>query len=799
MSTTVDLWGVPHVRARDVLGLAHEQGRVTVELRGDQLERQRRYAEGRIAALDGPSGVEWDTFARRLGIAEVARRGFERLDPETAAFVTAYVDGVRAAGLDGWQPWTPLAVFLVEHVHFANYPHALWRHHVRRHLGEEAVGLLRREGRPHGSNAFVVGGGRTASGLPLVGGDPHRILESPNVYQQVRLTCDELDVVGLTFPGVPGVQHFGHAGDVAWAVTNAMADHQELTPVTEADVLSRRTEVVEVAGAEPVTVEVATTRYGPVVVTGADGDAWALRTPSTTDGDVGFGALLPLLRARSVADVDAALDAWVEPVNNWVVADTAGRLLHRVAGQVPGADALPRVEGGPDDVLVTANDRRDDSFAVLGNDFAPPFRRDRIGELLGQDPDGGWDTATAAAVLTDDLQVAGRSLLQALPSGSWVTDRLRTWDGRMAADSEEAALFAAVRARLVGLVCEAPALEPLRGPCPYGALHGPWFDLPGRVATALPHLLEQSDDVRRVLGVDLAALLAQAVADVAADPPTGVWGERHRLVHDGTPLGGDSDCVAATGCLPGSDLVVRGPVARYVWDLADRGRSRWAVPEGSQVEAWATGALVPVEQFALRPVDPPRDAALIHSWVDQPRAEFWGMRGKPLAEVEAIYAWIVEQEHLTAQLVLDDGAPVGLVQSYDPFVDEIGEHYDRRPGDVGLHLFLADVPARAGHTTALMAYLTARVFADPRVERLVMEPDVRNEKSVGLLRRLGATFGPVTELPGKTAQLAFLVRQPRAASSFRPTRTSAAATVTSAATTATTVVVRDSGASEDRP
>ena len=54
------------------------------------------------------------------------------------------------------------------------------------------------------------------------------MIELPSVYQQVRLACPEFDVVGLAFPGVPGVQHFGHAGGVAWAVTNAMADYQDL-------------------------------------------------------------------------------------------------------------------------------------------------------------------------------------------------------------------------------------------------------------------------------------------------------------------------------------------------------------------------------------------------------------------------------------------------------------------------------------------------------------------------------------------------------------------------------------------
>ncbi|MGK5643610.1 penicillin acylase family protein, partial [Streptomyces sp. URMC 126] len=44
----------------------------------------------------------------------------------------------------------------------------------------------------------------------------------------IRLACPEFDVVGLAVPGVPGIAHFGHTGRVAWAITNAMADYQDL-------------------------------------------------------------------------------------------------------------------------------------------------------------------------------------------------------------------------------------------------------------------------------------------------------------------------------------------------------------------------------------------------------------------------------------------------------------------------------------------------------------------------------------------------------------------------------------------
>ena len=122
-----------------------------------------------------------------------------------------------------WEPWTPLAVFHAQHLLFASVPGKLWHHRARAVLGADEALLSRDPAYGTGSNAWAVGGARTASGRPLIGGDPHRIFESPGVYAQVRLASgDELDVFGFTFPGVPGVQHFAHAGEVAWAITNAV-------------------------------------------------------------------------------------------------------------------------------------------------------------------------------------------------------------------------------------------------------------------------------------------------------------------------------------------------------------------------------------------------------------------------------------------------------------------------------------------------------------------------------------------------------------------------------------------------
>lgn len=791
MSARRDRYGIPHLRATDVLGLAHEQGRVTAHDRAWQLEVERLRGEARVSALGGSRAPAWDAFARDLDIEGTARRGFEALPSESQQFVAAYVDGVRAGFAEGasspeltgrpapgeWQPWTPLAVFLVQHVLFAGFPTKLWAASVGTDLEPRLAEMLGVGDPPHGSNAFAVGGGRTTSGLPLIGADPHRVFEVPGIYQQVGLACDEFDVVGLTFPGVPGVQHFGHTGHVAWAVTNAMANYQDVR-VTEG-----RLDV---------------------------------RTPTAALGDVGLGAVLPLLRARTVADVDAALDLWVEPVNNVVVADTEGRVLHRVAGRVPVRDGedwvgwaeLPRIEVAPAGLAVTANDRTDERWDVLSSRFAPGWRRDRIASLVAE---GGVDVAAAAAVLADEDDAAGRSLralllqLPELPAPSRrLVDQLRDWDGSMQAGSVAAGAFGAVRDALVAAVVAHPLLEPARSAFPpaHAEVLAPWWHLPSRIARVLPELLTLP-----VPGLDLADLARTALAQVAAMPPA-PWGDRHRFAPQhafadlgldpspyvpavaGSPLGGDTECIAATAWIPGSAACVSGPIARVVWDLADRRASRWAVPLGSsglvgspdhdnQFTAWKDGTLLPVAAgstpaltFSLRPVDPGADAAMLHGWFVQPRAAFWGMAARSVEEVAGIYGWIASQDHLTADLVLLHGHPVGLVQTYDPFVDEIGEHYDRRSGDLGLHLFLADDPARAGTTQDLMACVLSQLFADPKVQRLVLEPDVANARFLALLQRLGAELGPATELPApmpdlpaKTAQFAFLARPAQASAS----------------------------------
>ncbi|MEQ6901357.1 penicillin acylase family protein [Nocardioides sp. YIM 152588] len=618
-----DSYGIPHLRADSVADLARAHGAVTVRDRAWQLEWLRLRATGTTAAVVGEAGAAWDGFSARMRTVESAQRALEACTDETRAFLASYVDGVNAAlaTLDPasvpelarlgiaprpWEPWTPLATFLAQHLLFGSIGGHLWRRLSTGVLGDDAA-LLSHEGPfTSGSNAWAVGGARTASGRPLIGGDPHRTIEQPGVYQQVRLVCedpdDAFDVAGFSFVGVPGVQHFAHAGDVAWAITNACADYQDL---------------VDVAPGEPLPDDLLELQPG-----------LAVRASYRVLGDLGFDALLPLLRARSVADVDAALEHWVEPVNNAVIADRAGVVRYRIAGRVPvraengewvgWLDDPNRVDAGDAGEVVTANDRRGPESERIGSVFAPPYRADRIRDLLEGRDGLGPD---------DFVQIHNDSLLLSVPTlTALVPGAFDDFDGRMLADSPQAARYAAWRSALVHRIAEAPELARLRHAVAthdHGPLFAAWFGVTYRVGLALPTLAAAATAGAPPLGLDLPALAREALADVddlaAAGRLPATWGATHVAapvhalaehgLHDpglpAPPLDGDQDCVRAAASYPAiTDACSKGSVARYVWDLDDRAAGGWVVPTGAsglpgpherdQQPHWGAGTLVPI-------------------------------------------------------------------------------------------------------------------------------------------------------------------------------------------------------------
>lgn len=283
-----DDFGIPTVRATTKddgwwgLGYAAAQDRLW------QMEYDRRRATGRWAEVVGGDGLAADTLARRLQLAEAARRDVAAMTTPTRRSFECYAQGVNtAAASDGglpaeyaatatpfepWLPWHSIAAFKVRHVLMGAWQYKLARATLYATDGGEAFsefdpvnrpgmrvssppGDVQAADGPHehallaqartdvaaaaaelgflaeveaGSNAWVVAGSRTVSGKPLLCNDSHRAADVPNVYWQARLKTPYLTVAGATFPGIPGFPHFGHNGRVGWAITNAAADTQDL-------------------------------------------------------------------------------------------------------------------------------------------------------------------------------------------------------------------------------------------------------------------------------------------------------------------------------------------------------------------------------------------------------------------------------------------------------------------------------------------------------------------------------------------------------------------------------------------
>ncbi|MEU4873297.1 GNAT family N-acetyltransferase [Streptomyces sp. NPDC021608] len=167
-----------------------------------------------------------------------------------------------------------------------------------------------------------------------------------------------------------------------------------------------------------------------------------------------------------------------------------------------------------------------------------------------------------------------------------------------------------------------------------------------------------------------------------------------------------------------------------------------------------------VGRLSLRPLDPPRDAELLHRWVTHPKAAYWMMRDATLVDVERAYTDIAADEHHHALLGLRDGEPAFLTEHYDPAHRELVGLYEPLPGDIGMHFLVAptDRPVH-GFTRAVITAVMAHLFADPAVRRVVVEPDVANKAVHVLNETVG--FVPEREIrkPEKTALLSFCTRE----------------------------------------
>jgi penicillin G amidase len=539
--------GVPHIRAQNQDDMYRALGYVHAQHRLFQMEMVRRLAKGELAEILGPKLLDTDKLFRTLGIRERAKSMVAALDPHSPAgqALFAYLDGVNqyqdnnrlpiefdilgipphpftvedTAAVAGYLAYSFAAAFRTEPVLTT----------VRDKLGPDYLRVFDLDWHPEGvvkpfvavnnpyekaltrvaqvsqeamdlasvpmlegSNAWAISGKRTASGKPLLAGDPHIAFSAPAVWFEAHLQAPDFELYGH-FQALNPSALLGHNMDFGWSLTMFQNDDvdliaEKINPANPQQVwhhnqwvnLQTRTETIAVKGNPPVTLTLRRSPNGPLI-TDAFRDSlddapvsmwWAFLE---TENPI-FDAFYELNRANTLEKARTAARKIHAPGLNVVWANAQGDIGWWAAAKIPlrpegvnpafildaskgeaekpgylAFDYNPQEENPARGYIMSANHQPQPSSGVpVAGYYNLPDRARRLDASLS-DPKIRWDTAKAQALqLATNNGYASRVLSKLLPTmQAVVTDAnekafmepLEKWDGDYTRDSVAATLF----------------------------------------------------------------------------------------------------------------------------------------------------------------------------------------------------------------------------------------------------------------------------------------------------------------------------------------------------------------------
>ena len=666
-----DADGVAHIYASNQHDLFMAQGFAHAQDRFWQMEFSRRIGNGTLSELLGAGTLETDRFIRTVGWHRTAQDELEQMEPEMVEVLEAYSQGVNAylaskggsyalefaiLRLTGVQyepePWTPLNTITWGKVMAwdlgGNRSIELAYAHLIARLGQNAYDelvlpygedkpvivsnlptdaslaaipdaiherLAFGEGDELGSNNWVISGSRTESGFPILADDTHLGIQLPSIWYENGIHCSPVgpdcpyNVVGFTFPGVPGVI-IGHNDRIAWGVTNVGPDVQDLyieriNPQNPNQYQVRGgwedmqiiDEPIYIAGEEePEIVRVRVTRHGPIIndIAGGTNEEWyfgwqpvALSWTALEPGTI-WKSVLMVDRAQDWEEFREALSYWDVPSQNFVYADVDGNIGYQMPGRIPirasgdgslpvpgwsGAydwvnyipfEQLPRSFNPEKGYIVTANNAVvDDTYPYLiSTDWAPGYRAARIVAMIEAVEE--LSLSDMADIQADSTSIYAQELLPALlelepdaARSAQALDLLRAWDGSLDRESSAAVIFEALRVHTDERIFMDELGEDLFG------------RLRGKLANGLPRLLQDDssdwyDDVFTEEVEDRDTILLLALEDALDDLEERLgdrmedwrWGDLHTATFRKLGLG-------QSGIAPIERMLNRGP---YVVD-----------------------------------------------------------------------------------------------------------------------------------------------------------------------------------------------------------------------------------------
>lgn len=337
-----------------------------------------------------------------------------------------------------------------------------------------------------GSNNWVIGAEKSATGRPIMADDPHRSVDVPSLRYITHLSSPEMDVIGGGEPVLPGIS-IGHNGISAWGLTIFAIDQEDLfvyetnpdNPLEyqyagEWEQMEVVEESIEVKDGDTHHAEMEFTRHGPVIYKDEENDlAFAVKAAWLEPGMAPYLGGLSYMSAESWDDFYESMNHWGSPSENQVYADQNGDIGWKPGGLTPIRDnwdgllpvpgdgtyewngfldqnLLPYEYNPEKNWFATANEMNlpegYDEYHIGYDQWASPFRYQRIEEVLNQSEQ--FSIEDSLALQTDYISKPGQritELLNNLESSDEKVNQginlLLEWDGDLSTDSAGGALF----------------------------------------------------------------------------------------------------------------------------------------------------------------------------------------------------------------------------------------------------------------------------------------------------------------------------------------------------------------------
>jgi len=339
-----------------------------------------------------------------------------------------------------------------------------------------------------GSNNWILSGGRTQSGYPVMANDPHRTQAIPSLRYWVHLSAPGWNVIGGGEPEIPGVS-IGHNGFGAWGLTVFRTDAEDLYvyDLNPRNLNQYRyrgawekmtviTDTIPVKDREDEIVELRYTRHGPVTyIDSVLHKAWVVRCGWLETGGSPYLASLRMDQAKSWEEFREACNYSNIPGENMVWADTTGVIGWQAVGiapvrrnwsglvPVPGDGRFewdgylpisekPHLVNPENGVFATANQyvvpEGYKHMDAIGFSWSDPFRGDRLNEILRSGTEFSMDEMKR--LQTDYFSRPAKQLvpmLKDIPIDSEQAETCRAlllnWDYILSPESVEAGVYVA--------------------------------------------------------------------------------------------------------------------------------------------------------------------------------------------------------------------------------------------------------------------------------------------------------------------------------------------------------------------